>query len=131
MTPGNKAINNPGLPEGFMDWSDKAKRAYLEELIPEDGSFHGGRFTWSRSHAIYVDKEKENYDFESKIGEAEVELVKSKGKRLKGLIPKSIITIQGIENLKCNDNPVIAEAANKLLKTVNDFTNNLSSCSFS
>jgi hypothetical protein len=125
MTPGNKTINNPGLPEGFMDWSDIAKKAYLEELIPEDGSFSGGKFKWSRSHAIYVDKQKENYDFESEIRQAEVELVKEEGRKLKGLIPKSILTIRQLEDLQHDKNPIIADAAENLVDVVNKSTNNL------
>ncbi|MDF1539709.1 MAG: hypothetical protein P1Q69_12485 [Candidatus Thorarchaeota archaeon] len=125
MTPGNKTVNNPGLPGGFMEWSDTAKRAYLEELIPEDGSFTGGRFKWYRSHAIYVDKQKEDYNFKSEIGAAEVELVKERGRKLKGLIPKSILTIRQLEDLQDDNDPAIREAAKSLVKVVNDSTNNL------
>ncbi len=125
MTPGNKTINNPGLPTGFMGWSDTAKRAYLEDLIPEDGCFSGGRFKWSRSHAIYINKQREKYEFHSEIGFAEVEVVKKRGKKLKGLIPKSILTIRQLEDLQDDQNSVIAEAAKKLVKVVNESANNL------
>ncbi len=125
LTPGNKAINNPGLPSGFMEWLDAAKLAYLEDLIPEDGSFHGGRFTWSRSHAIYVDKRIENYDFESEIGPSEIELVKSKGRKDRGLIPKSSLSIKSLEELRDDKDSTISESAKHLLKVVNESTNNL------
>ncbi|MHA3964594.1 MAG: hypothetical protein AM325_013770 [Candidatus Thorarchaeota archaeon SMTZ1-45] len=125
LTPGNKTINNPGLPAGFMDWSDTAKWAYLEELIPEDGCFTGGKFKWFRSHAIYVDKQREKYEFESEIGLAEVEVVKEEGKKLKGLVPKSILTIRHLEDLQYDDNSDISKATKSLLKVVNESTNHL------
>jgi hypothetical protein len=125
LTPGNKTINNPGLPAGFMGWSNPAKRAYLEELIPEDGCFAGGKFKWFRSHAIYVDKQKEKYEFESEIGLAEVEVAKEEGKKLKGLVPKSILTIRQLEDLQYDDDSGISKAAKSLLKVVNESTNHL------
>ena len=125
LTPGNKTINNPGLPAGFMEWSDTAKRAYLEELIPEDGCFTGGRFKWFRSHAIYVDKQKEKYEFESEIGPSEVKVVKGEGRRLRGLVPKSTLTIRELEDLQYDDNSDISRTAESLLKVVNESTNHL------
>jgi len=125
LTPGNKTINNPGLPAGFLDWSDTAKRAYLEDLIPEDGCFTGGRFRWFRSHAIYVDNKKERYEFESEIGLSEVSIIKEEGKKLRGLVPKSILTIRKLEDLQYDDNPDVSKAAKSLLKVINESTNHL------
>ena len=97
----------------------------LQELIPEDGCFSGGKFTWSRSHAIYVDKQKEKYEFESDVGLSEVKLVKEEGKKLKGLVPKSILTIRKIGDLQYNDNSDVSKAAKSLLEVVSGSSNHL------
>ncbi|MFW9804919.1 MAG: hypothetical protein ACFFFC_19845, partial [Candidatus Thorarchaeota archaeon] len=110
---------------GFMNWSDTAKRAYLEELIPEDGCFTGGRFKWFRSHAIYVDKQKEKYEFESEIGLPEVELVKDRGTKQRGLVPKSYLSTKSLKNLQDDNDSAISEAVGNLVKVVNESTNKL------
>ena len=69
MTPGNKTIQNPGLPEGHLDWSEEARCAYLEELIPEDGGFDSkGYFHWSRQVALFIKDEQNKFGFQSKVG---------------------------------------------------------------
>jgi hypothetical protein len=126
MTPGNKTINNPGLPKHFQDWCHEAKCAYLEELIPEDGSFDiRGRFSWSRSHAIYVDKEKENYDFESKISSGEINLVIEKGRLSKGIIDQYALSFGELEKLQDDQNSSISETARHLTKAALESNNRL------
>lgn len=101
MTPGNKTINNPGLPPGFSDWSERAKRAYLEELIPEDGCFtQRGRFSWCRSHALYIDSLKEDYEIDAKIGCPEIDLILEKGHPSKGLIDQHVLYFANLQRIQ-------------------------------
>ena len=126
MTPGNKTINNPGLPKGYYDWCYEAKCAYLEELIPEDGNFYmRGRFSWFRSHAIYVDKEKENYDFESKIGPREINLVIQEGTRTKGTIDQYALSFGKLRGLQDTRDSSISGTARNLMNVALESRNRL------
>ncbi|MHA1962448.1 MAG: hypothetical protein ACW99U_19765, partial [Candidatus Thorarchaeota archaeon] len=114
LTPGNKAINNPGLPEGFVNWSEESKRAYLEELIPEDGHFvPRGRFTWSRNIIIYINNGAEK-GFQSKVGIDEVNLVRDHGLGEKGLVKMKALAPGTLSDLQENSDPEIAKTATNL-----------------
>lgn len=91
MPEGDKAIQQVNLPEYLFTAPPEIRRAYLEELIPEDGAFSvrktglkSGRFKWDRMFALISPKRKVNmknwlldqsleieefvYDFMSRFG---------------------------------------------------------------
>ncbi len=126
MTPGIKTIHNPGLPEGYLDWSEEARRAYLEELIPEDGSFSVSRgFSWSRSHALYVEAEKNSYGFKSVITTEEVKLVKDQGKSVTGLVEHNYLAFGGVEKLQTSEYQSQSKAAKNIVRAIWEYPNNL------
>jgi hypothetical protein len=126
MTPGNKTIQNPGLPEGYRDWSEEARRAYLEELIPEDGNFSVKRgFSWFRSHALYTEAKKNSYGFVSVITAKEVDLVKNQGERVTGLVDHDYLAYGSIEKLQTSDDQDLSEISKSLVRAIWEYPNNL------
>ncbi|MGY5852097.1 MAG: hypothetical protein RTU92_00865 [Candidatus Thorarchaeota archaeon] len=126
MTPGSKAMNNPGLPECVVNGSEKARRAYLEDLIPEDGTFNPkSGFYWSRSHALHAGKDTERYGFESDIGDKEIGLVKDHGNPNKKVVDQRNLSMGKLREFSESEDLSIAHAAKKLEKSVQENRNNL------
>jgi hypothetical protein len=126
MTPGNKTIQNPGLPEGHLDWSEGARCAYLEELIPEDGSFSTKRgFSWFRNHALYDRDAIKEHGFTSQITTREIELVKTEGNPSKGLIDQYELSFGKLERLQQSENHNQSQAAKHLVQIISNSPNNL------
>jgi hypothetical protein len=126
MTPGNKTIQNPGLPEGHLDWSEEARCAYLEELIPEDGSFSTKRgFSWFRNHALYDRDAIREHGFTSQITTREIELVKAKGNPSEGLIDQYELSFGALERLQQSENQNHSQAAKNLVQTISNSPNSL------
>jgi hypothetical protein len=126
MTPGNKSIQNPGLPEGYLDWSEEARRAYLEELIPEDGNFSTNKgFSWCRNHALYDKEAVEKRGFSSQITTREIELVKDKGNPSEGLIVQYELAYGALERLQQSENHNHSLAARNLVRTISTSSSNL------
>jgi hypothetical protein len=74
---GDKGILNDGLPPPIMQSSPKARRAYLQDLIPEDGNFHPtAGFSWTRSNVLNAGTKSEKYGFSDKLSERAVAFVK-------------------------------------------------------
>jgi hypothetical protein len=126
MTPGNKTIQNPGLPEGYHNWSEVARRAYLEELIPEDGSFSKkGGFLWSRNHALYDRDANNQQGFRPLITQREIELIIRNGNPTRGLVNQFDLSFGHLERLQHSTSSDVSEAAEKLLQAISDSPNNL------
>ncbi len=126
MTPGNKTIQNPRLPEGHLNWSEEARCAYLEELIPEDGSFDStGYFSWSRHVALYIKNEQNKFGFQSKVGPEEISLVENSGGYTDGLVEQSWISFNALTNLQESDDLDVARAARNLVSAVDANRSNL------
>ncbi|MHA1769115.1 MAG: hypothetical protein ACTSV3_04615 [Candidatus Thorarchaeota archaeon] len=124
MTPGNKTIENPHLPEGFLSWSEPARCAYLEELIPEDGHFDSkGYFSWSRQVALYINDE--STEFSSGIGPDEIWLINEFGGHTQGLVEQNWISYKTLADLQENSDPRVAEIAANLVSTVDANRSNL------
>ncbi len=62
---------------------------------------------------------------ESMIGQEEIELIKKEGKTIRGLIPKSTLSINRLKELQEDNDPAIAETVTNLLNVVNMSINNL------
>ncbi|MFW9789302.1 MAG: hypothetical protein ACFFE2_16180 [Candidatus Thorarchaeota archaeon] len=126
MTPGNKTITNPSLPEGYLNWSEEARCAYLEELIPEDGGFDStGYFYWSRNVALYIKDEQNKFGFQSKVGASEISLVKESGGQTEDLVKQSWISYTALSQLQKSDNSEVASAAKNLVSAVDANRSNL------
>ena len=126
MTPGSKSIQNPGLPKGFVNWSEEARRAYLEELIPEDGSFSTSRgFSWNRNHALYDGNEGGKHDFRSTVSTPEINLIIDEGAQTEGLVPQYHLAYGKLKELQFSEDSRKSYAAKHLVEAIHDSPNNL------
>ncbi|MHA1138239.1 MAG: hypothetical protein ACTSSE_17305 [Candidatus Thorarchaeota archaeon] len=126
MTPGNKTIQNPGLPESYKHWSEEARGAYLEELICEDGNFNKSTgFSWYRNHALHDSNEHGKYDFESVVTPAEIELIKEKDSQSKGLVPKYELSMGELDRMCESSDSKRSQVAKSLREAVLNSPNNL------
>ncbi|MFW9864076.1 MAG: sigma factor-like helix-turn-helix DNA-binding protein, partial [Candidatus Thorarchaeota archaeon] len=82
LAAGDKTILNPQLRNEFIEGlSWKALCALIEDTIPEDGTVNPGRIRCSHSVALHAGDKTEKYGMTPLVGEAEIELIKSKGNR--------------------------------------------------
>ena len=126
MTPGSKTIQNPGLPEGYLDWSIEAKRGYLEELIPEDGNFSTHRgFSWVRNNALYDGDEGGKHEFKSVISGSEIKLIINEGNTTKGLVPQSELAYGKLVNLSSDSDMSKSTEAKRIIQAISEHPNNL------
>jgi hypothetical protein len=126
MTPGDKAIHNPGLSERILNSSEKVRIAYLEELIPEDGWFHPSTgFGWNRSHALHAGNKTVGSEFEQRISEDEVSLIQEFGKESKKLVKRKSISYAVLKELQTHEDHKFADAARKLVQVINENPNQL------
>jgi hypothetical protein len=120
LTPGNKTILNPVLPEFIMDFSYNAKCAFFEELIPQDGTVDGTHVTWCHSNAIRTGDKEDKYDFDPLIGEEVVGFIKEHGKPAKKYWRLSLGTLHRLMSSK---NKAEAEMAWKLHRVIYENAN--------
>jgi hypothetical protein len=126
MTPGSKTIRNPGLPEGYTKWSEEARRAYLEELIPEEGHFSKrGGFEWNRNHALYDKDEGGKHHFKSVISPEDIQLIIDEGTQTKGLVPQYNLSYGKLEELQFNNDTNKSHSAKRLIEAIKNSPNNL------
>ena len=78
MPVGDKAQQQIPLPEAITKGSNEVKIAYLQELIPEDGNFNQGRFSWSRSIVMVSPS---NLNFINKLIQKHLNLIEEFGTR--------------------------------------------------
>jgi hypothetical protein len=119
MTPGDKAITNPGLPKSILEGSDDVKRSYLKEMIPEDGSFHPSLgFIWNRSHAIHAGDKTEDYEFKSPLTPKAIEFIKRHGTKNEGLVERRTLSVEKLQKLQLHKIQNESKAAKRILDTV-------------
>ncbi|MFX1564927.1 MAG: hypothetical protein ACFFCH_02935 [Promethearchaeota archaeon] len=127
---GDKALQDVSLPDYIMNGSLEVKRAYFQELIPEDGNFYitdgnRGRFQWNRTVVLSAGKKTEKYDFKSKISHEEIEFIKRHGQQ-KNLtfsqpdFPTSVIKSRwgALEQLANSKDSKITRLAKRLKSTI-------------
>ncbi len=84
MPVGDKILQPTTLPPTIRHGTPKTRRAYLEELIPEDGGFYthktSGRFQWKRGTILNAGPKAVQYGFTPKTTPQQEELIKQHGK---------------------------------------------------
>ena len=120
LTPGDKTIQNSGLPEYLLDFSYRAKCAFLEELIPQDGSVYRNRISWCHSNAIRIGDKADQYDVESVIGDKLADFIKQHGNSYKKYWR---LPIGKLSDLMESDDESISEIACALNESVRNNPN--------
>ncbi|MHA1638117.1 MAG: hypothetical protein ACTSUO_04145 [Candidatus Thorarchaeota archaeon] len=117
---GDKSIQSYGLPDFILNGSPEIMRAYLEEVIPEDGSvkiYDKSKAICIGRNAILYDIEKgERYRFEQKLTMAQVQFIKRHGKNKKGMIKGKILNVGKLRALSKSDRPKISDVASEILQ---------------
>ncbi len=76
FTFGDKPIQNKRLPNIIREGSLESYKAYLEDLISEDGSFdHINGFRWSRTIVLKLGTNDTKYSMESKLSQEQIQFL--------------------------------------------------------
>jgi len=126
MPVGDRAILNIGLPHTILKANREIKRKYLQELIPEEGSFisRDNCFRWSRTAVLDARIKSEEYSFTPRISHKHIRIISEFGnqtQRSYGKIKskKLIRLIWGrLKNLKDSEKADLANDAKVLWKIV-------------
>jgi len=118
---GDKTIQNVGLPDFILNGPPEVIRAYLEEVIPEDGYFSFSDrmqiIGISRNMILHDDAKNETYDFTQKISLPHIKLMQKYGSQRRGLLVKGkTLTIGEIRELTKSVDTDESEIARQLLK---------------
>ncbi|MHA2405958.1 MAG: hypothetical protein ACXACH_04320 [Candidatus Hermodarchaeia archaeon] len=126
MPVGDRTISNNGLPHTILKAENEIKRIYLQELIPEEGSFitRDSCFRWSRTIVLKAGVKAKKYSFKSKLSRKDVKLISTLGKATQisfgtDEVRKVIRLIWGdLKRLASSERKSLANDANELRKIV-------------
>jgi hypothetical protein len=118
---GDKTIQNAGIGLFLDRMSWAGASAFMQELIPQDGSVSIGRIDWSHSHALYPGLSDKDYTNLAIISEEEVNFIKNKGERSRGSRRLSWGTILDWKNSASSETArIAANLANNILNNPNN-----------
>ena len=121
LTSGDKTIVNSGLPDFIENGTWRVRAAYLQELIPEDGSFHKNTgFRWTRYVAIDAGDKNEMYKFPNEVSSDIIGMIKENGTHVGGLVPQVTLTKSTLEELGNSEDSSLAKSASNLLSMINE-----------
>ncbi len=132
MPSGDKCIQNVGLPDFILNGSLEIIRAYLEEVIPEDGYFSFSSkhqmIGIGRNLVLYDIMKDESYDFIQKLAPEHIKLIQKYGTEKKGKLVKgkglAIGTIRELASSKDTEESIIASQLLRIsLETPNSLLN--------
>ncbi len=122
VTATNKSIENQGLPPVLYEFCETALRAYIEDLIPQDGTVSRRCISWFHSNALNPGTEGKRYSLKPKLDPDMVEFLEEHSKRAqKG----RVITRGEWEKLGKSDSPETTQKAARLQKIVDENRNKL------
>ncbi len=111
---GDKAIQNVGLPDFILNGPPEVIRAYLEEVIPEDGwiSKYVGI---GRNSVLYDATKAERYGFASKLTEEHIDIIQRFGRRKEGQVESIVLRIGKLHELVSSNDQKVSILASELL----------------
>ena len=122
---GDRTIQNPGLPSFILDGTWKVKCAYIEDLIPQDGSVYGYTIAWFHSNVLHAGDKTEKYGFHPRIGYHEIDFIRKYGnpeKHANALPFAKLLQIRDSEDIQNSKDKQIAEI---LIRRIYQNKNNL------
>jgi hypothetical protein len=119
---GDRTVQNPGLFPGIREFSIKAQCAFIEDLVPQDGTISGKRVQWSHSNVLHAGDKTEAYGVSPKVGNAEIALIKEHGRKERH---SSVLTYGRLEELKESDSEYLRSIADDLWDAVIENSNKL------
>jgi hypothetical protein len=123
---GDRTILNYGLPSETDSWSVESRRAYMQDLISEEGHIAKGKIRWTRSNALHAGKKDVAYQFEPRISRSEIGLIKRKSQSYSGdYYGEHTLRWTELKKLRNDEDPKIATQADALYKTIRENRNRL------
>ena len=122
---GDRTIQNPRLIRSVREGSDRVQRAYTEDFITQDGCVGEKTVIWRRANALDAGKKSEKYDFESKVGEKEIDLIIDEGRKEKGNAAGWTLSWGKLNELRVSSDDKIASTADEFQRIVIENPNKL------
>jgi len=122
---GDRSIQNPRLIKSIRTGSDKVKRVYIEDFVPQDGSTDGKILIWQRANVLHAGRKTESYGFKSDVRISEISLIKEYGTRNKGEVRSITLTLRKLDELSNQSDIITAQHANRLISIVKKNPNRL------
>jgi phosphopantetheinyl transferase (holo-ACP synthase) len=119
---GDKSIQTYGLPDFILNGSERIRCAYLEEVIPEDGTVviteKSRCISITRNKVLFDSKKGDQYIFEQKLLNEHIELIKTYGTTIRGQVTGVKLTVGRIRELCDSSDLRVQKIAEHLLYTV-------------
>ena len=123
---GDRTILNYGLPTETDKWSVESKRAYMQDLISEEGHIANGKIRWNRSNALHAGKKTDGYQLEPRVSQSETRLIKIKGQSYPGDYDgEHTLRWTDLKELRKDKDSEISKQANALYRTIKENRNRL------
>ena len=123
---GDRTILNYGLPTETDNWSVDSKRAYMQDLISEEGHIANGKIRWNRSNALHAGEKTDGYQLEPRISQSEIRLIKNKGQSYPGDYDgEHTLRWTDLKELRKHKDTEISKQANALYETIKENRNRL------
>ena len=122
---GDRTIQNPGLFPSITEGSERVKRAYVEDVTPQDWCV-GDRFVIAhRSNVLDAGNKGEKYGFVSSLGFEEKALIKRHGRREAGNAKSVALSWGELENLRHDSDADTARIGENLERIARSSPNRL------
>jgi hypothetical protein len=126
MLVGDKILQPTSLPPTIRHGTPRTRRAYLEELTPEDGGFYthktSGRFQWKRATILNAGSRGERYGFTPKTTPQQEQLIKQHGKpytiNVRDDRPRTAYSLRYNPLNELAENPQTRQTAQQLQHTI-------------
>lgn len=122
IPPGDRTVQNPGIFPEFKEFSPKAQLAFIEDLVPQDGTITGKTIRWTHSNALHLGTKTETYGIKPKVGVTEIDLIKEHGNREQH---SWVLRYGKLKKLRESDSEEVKHVAKELWKSVLENPNKL------
>jgi hypothetical protein len=119
---GDRTVQNPGLFPEIKEFSIRAQCAFIEDLVPQDGTISRKRVQWTHTNVLHAGDKTGTYGITPKIGIHEIDLIKEKGKREQH---SWVMTYGRLRELQKSESRELQDVARNLWESVYENPNRL------
>ena len=123
LSPCDKTVQNAGFDPALIERSWRASGAFMEELIPQDGTVKSSRMSWTHSHALHPGNKIGKFGVFPIISQEEANLIiehGEPGKNCRRLSMGKLIELKGKSHQIAQ---IAAELEKKILRNPNNLIN--------
>ncbi len=124
LSPSDKTVQNSGFDPALIESSWRASGAFMEELIPQDGTVKSSRMSWTHSHALHPGNKTGKFGAFPIISQEEASLIIEHGKPGKNCRRLSMGKLIELKGKSHQIAQIAAELEKKILKNPNNLINN-------